>query len=392
MKRLWICAVCAVFGVACDDGGGDDAADSGAGGAGGGGGGSVAAATYNAGLARGFVDYADERVAQVMSGVAASGIDVFCGQEFWEEGDLEALRTATREALPHQYSIPADAGDPSECAACIPGETDALEACVRAQCAEVPDAMLIGCATMNCSDEVNGLSGGCVSCAATQVNKSIEEILAACVGDSEEGCYAYGGAFGTTINSRYPLADEDAKVFSSSLNRRAVLYARIPDSPVGELHVFCTHLSAIFSSIPYPKPEGSWEEEQATQIEEMRAFVDAKAGGGQVLLMGDFNTGPAIPNVAKAEAPDNYTALAAGYTEPFIAEGSPQCTFCADNPLVTGIDRSESELIDHILLKGFEGIQTASERFLDGRITIDSGGPIETAYSDHYGIRVTITR
>ena len=62
-------------------------------------------------------------------------------------------------------------------------------------------------------------------------------------------------------------------MFVSTFNRRAVLHAELDTAALGTVHVFCTHLTAIFSSIPWPKPEGSWQEEQLAQINGAEASI-----------------------------------------------------------------------------------------------------------------------
>jgi len=349
---------------------------------------SLTVATYNAGLARGFVDYADQRAALIGPAVAAIDLDIVCLQEVWEVGDRQAIEAALRSEMPHTFSIPADAG---ECMGmgCMEEETNNLVACVEPACGELPPDMLIGCATENCGDQVNALSADCLECVGSNVGKSLDEMLAACGPEATaRTCYAYEGSFGTDIVSRYPLSDTDSLVFESTLNRRAVIYAKAA-TDLGDVHVFCTHLTANLSMVPYRGSFASWEAEQAAQIEAMRAFIDAKAGDGQVVLMGDFNNGPQTAG-AEAELLANFTALSAGYDTTFATADAP-CTFCGDNPLVGGVDRDHSVLLDHVLLRGFTGKTTTSARIIDQAITLEVDGmSVDSAVSDHYGVQVEI--
>lgn len=376
----------AVLGSAC---GGDDGGGGTGGGAAAGGGDSaeLRLATYNGGLAVGFVDYAEERAPVTTTALAELPVDVLCVQEFWREDHVDALEAATKSALPSAQFLepmPETSGDP----ACKEGELDELEACVVANCDGVDPGMLAGCVLQNCNPEYSSLPNPCKTCLGANVGKSLEEVLAACESGAE--AYAYGGAFGIGLLTSAEVVAKDAKVFESTLNRRAVLWAHVRKQGFGEAHVFCTHLSAVFDDIDYPG-EGSWEGEQAAQIDALRAWADEKAGGdGIAILLGDMNTGPAVGSSVGAEVPANYEKLAAGYANPFVESTSVACTFCADNPLVGGADDDESVLIDHILVKGFEGTASA-ERVMTDEITIEAGGKkITTAYSDHYGVRVTL--
>lgn len=152
------------------------------------------------------------------------------------------------------------------------------------------------------------------------------------------------------------------------------------------MHVFCTHLTAVFDTIPYPNPEGSWAEEQRAQIEALLAFVDEKAGSDtRVILMGDLNTGPERPDIAPEE-PLNYALFVTTFVNPYLEDDDrPECTFCASNPLVP--DDAASVAIDHVLVRGLDAGGSA-RRFLVEPVEIDVGGtPTTVAFSDHYGVR-----
>ena len=350
--------------------------------------------TYNGGIARNFVDYAEERIAPMTAHLGEHSFDALCVQEFWAQPEQTAL-TAAFSDMPHTFMLepmpecPADAPE----AACTDEEMDPLQACLEAQCADETPETLVGCATTNCAAEVGGLSGGCLGCVSSNLGGTIEEIRGACTG-GDQACWAYGGAFGTMILSKHAIAESEARVFDSSLNRRAALYAKLTDTPMGEVHVFCTHLSAVFADIPYPGEEGTWETEQRAQIDGLRAFIDEKAPQGQMVVMGDFNCGPELPNI-EGEAAANYDALVEGYAVRYAERDDAECTFCSTNSLVhaDSADDSHSVLLDHILLRGFPDDMTIStDRFMDESFQLDlDSGPIEAHYSDHFGVETTIT-
>lgn len=382
----------AAFG--CDDG--DD--DNGAGGGGGGDMGVAASAltvaTYNAGIARGFVNHAGPRVPAVAAALGEIDVDVLCLQEVWDVPDRQAIEAGAGFA--HSYNIPADPGE-CEGAACAPDDVNPLLECYEPNCADAPPGQIVMCANEFCPDQVNALPGPCIACIAGALTDeaTIDDLINACGPDAAaaQGCYAYDGSFGTDILSKYPLADTDALVFDSSLNRRAALYARVTGTPQGDVHVFCTHLSAVFENIPHPgaMDGGSWAGEQRAQIDALRAWIDVKAGDGKVIVMGDFNTGPAVGASVAAEVPENYEALIAGFDPTFSGSADAACTFCGDNSLVTGVDRDKSVLLDHVLIRGFDGVSTQGEVILDQTVTLDVDGmSVEAALSDHYGVQVRI--
>ena len=119
--------------------------------------------------------------------------------------------------------------------------------------------------------------------------------------------------------------------------------------------------------------------EQAQQIGDLSAFVDGTASG-PVVLLGDFNNGP-------DQHAAHYADLSQGFVSPYVRD-SGVCTYCADNPLNS--EDSEDRVIDHVLLRDVD-LDSASERVLDEPVEIEVCGEAQDgAYSDHYGVRVTI--
>jgi hypothetical protein len=84
---------------------------------------------------------------------------------------------------------------------------------------------------------------------------------------------------------------------------------------------------------------------------------------------------------------------AAGFETPYIAQPGHTCTFCADNPIIArGSDDKTSVVIDHVFMRGFTGVTTSAKRVLDQGLQVEScGKTLDSAYSDHYGVSVTIS-
>lgn len=355
---------------------------------------SFTAVTYNGGLAVGFVSAAEERSSATIQAVAALSADVVCVQEFWTPDHVNVLATATASAFPHALFMDPDVGTVGP-AGCTVADTEELLGCVEtAGCDQVCGDDLIGCVLANCAVEFTAMADvapACSGCVQANVGAELNQIVSTCRAESTE--FAFGGAFGIGLLSKHPIISQDEVILDSTTNRRGLLYAEVNVPNLGSVHVVCTHLTAVFSAIPYPKATGSWEEEQLAQVNALNTLVDAKAGAdGRVVVLGDFNTGPAGTGyIAEAEA--NYTALmAAGYSNPYIDWADHTCTFCGDNPLI-GNDDTESAVIDHVLTRNFTGTSTA-KRVLDGPLDVTPvcSGTVETlAYSDHYGVSVTFT-
>jgi len=348
------------------------------------------AVTFNGGLARGFVAYANDRAQTVADAVAALDVDLICLQEIWQPEHVDMVEAAAADAFPNQIFLdpfPDPNPGPPACPSAVT-EVQALHTCVTTHCGTMAPDDLANCLLAQCSPEYGATTGACQTCLAANIGGSIEEVFTSCSGAS--AAYAYGGAFGIGLLTSASVTTSDSSVMASTFNRRAILYAELEAGALGTLHVFCTHLTAVFSSIPWPHPEGSWAEEQGVQVAAMREYVDTMAGtSGTVILLGDFNTGPSGDGYV-SEVVHNYNTLRAGFTNVYLAESDATCTFCDLNPLNGGLDHGESVLIDHILLRGFAGT-TEALRILDEPITITvDGTPIETALSDHYGLQVTM--
>lgn len=381
--RCFALAACVVLIVAgCggeDDSGGDAAGD----------GGGLRAVTYNAGLAEGFVDLASERTPLVADALGVLEADVLAVQEIWLPEQVEAVADATAESLPNQVFLdPLPEEDPG-LPSCTREELDPLQGCIETNCADVEGSDLVDCVLDSCGAEFGALPPPCQSCLGSNVGFPIDQVIENCT--SSGGRYAYGASFGIGLLTNEEIVEQDTLVLESELNRRGIIYTLLDTDELGELHVFVTHLSAVFDDIPYPG-EGTWEEEQAAQIDALGAFVDEKADDDRpVLLMGDFNTGPGGVDYI-AEIPENYDALVAtgAFENPYVAQPDARCTFCVANPLIEG-EGEGGVVIDHVLVADFDGTVDV-ERLFDETIEVETEGEtVTTARSDHYGVLATLT-
>ncbi len=343
-------------------------------------------ATFNAGLAEGFVPLATERQRLVAAAIADLDADVVFLQEVWTPEAVAAISEGASRAFPEAVfpePIPdTEVGEP----ACTIDELSDLEACIAQNCADASPDELVGCVLGSCASEYGGLCAECQSCIAANVGNTVEEAVANCT--TASSAFAYEGSVGIGLLSKAVILDTDVLVLDSSLNRRAVLHAVVDTEAFGPVHVFGTHLSAVFSDIPYPG-DGTWEDEQAAQIDALLAYIDTRADPGDpVVLLGDFNTGPA-GELYEAEVAANYELLpAAMLTNTYLEADDARCTFCGDNPLVEG---DAAVVIDHVFTRGLDAGQEA-RRILDQPLAIDvDGEETAAALSDHYGLLLTLT-
>jgi len=341
-------------------------------------------ATFNAGLAIGFVPAAETRAPQVAEAVANIDADVVCLQEVWIPRHVSMVAQAAPANFAWQ-DFPEASQDESTTPACTNDELDPLIQCADDSCGDACDDELIDCIFSNCPIEFVTLPYGCMDCAMAMVGGEVSDVADTCLNGAVS--YAYDGSYGIGILSKWEMKDTELLTLDSTTNRRGVLHTTVA-APDGDLDVYCTHLSAVFDTIPYPSESGSWGEEQAAQIQTMRDWIDSTSSTGRVVLMGDMNTGPALSGI-EGEVPDNYAALAEGFSVPYV-DGDPTCTFCDANPLVGG-EGDGGVVIDHIMLRGLDGNLTG-ERILTDDITATScDAEISCTYSDHYGVKVSLT-
>ncbi|AKT38969.1 uncharacterized protein CMC5_031160 [Chondromyces crocatus] len=350
--------------------------------------GPLRAGTFNAGLAVGVLSHAEARAEPVAHALATEPLDLLCVQEFWLEEHWQRLVESTAARLPNTYRLPPDPGGPMTCA---PEDLGRLAACA-APCGGARDAAR--CALARCQRVLPTVSSGCLSCLGRDPRLSFAELSLGCVGDAtsgqrgmQGGFFAYGGSFGTGLLTRARILERDALVFPSALARRGVLYARL-DASIGEVHAFCTHLTADVGVVPHPGG-GSWSEDHRREIDALLAFVERKAGRGPVILLGDLNTGPAVAPRISPRLPGHFQRLLAwGFQDPSAVSGAPGCTYCFDDPL-SGGQGQRGTLIDHVLLRGLVGVthQDLLRRPLELRV---GEHVTTTGFSDHVGVVVEI--
>jgi len=359
----------------------------------------IRATTYNAGLAAGFVDYAAQRGQVTADALGALTAKILCVQEFWNADDVAELMAATANSLPHTiFPAPQQefvVGQPQ----CTVGDLANLEACVESSCACTPNDLLVGCTLGSCLAEFVALPPTCSGCLQANVGLvaafGLDPVIAECTA-TETGKYVYDGSFGTGLLTNYEILEQQEVVMNSHTTRRGFIYAKLK-TEVGDVHTICTHLTAVFSDVPFPDTTGSWAEEQAAQIDQLIAFVNQKAGNdGKVLVLGDMNTGPEGKNYSAEEGANYAKFAAASLTDAYIRDGSEQCTFCSSNPLVG--EGTPSTVIDHVFTRNLTG---SAHRVMDGTVNVSITTPacggmpentetVTTAYSDHYGLQATI--
>jgi endonuclease/exonuclease/phosphatase family metal-dependent hydrolase len=340
------------------------------------------ALTFNTALAPDFEPFAAQRAPKVIAALAsaAADLDVMCVQEFWREEDFAALVAATNDSLPHTLHPAKKPGSGT----CTADTLTPLGACLQAACPDAAGLGRVGCAEQACGDQVAALSGGCLGCIVNNPDD-----FGQCVGAGTEANdpAIFGGDNDVGLLSRYPLDEAESLPLDAYFVRTDVLHARVDIPSLGRVHVFCTHLGSSLGPIPYAGPYGSWDGEHTHQVKQLLDIVAQKASDSEpVILLGDLNTGPALPNIYGA-APDDYVLLAAQLENPYVLGGNAKCTECNDDSFRDA--DSHDDLIDHFLVRNFPSSKQSVERVFTDKVALDDTTTVNL--SDHYGLRLVVT-
>jgi endonuclease/exonuclease/phosphatase family metal-dependent hydrolase len=367
-------------------------------------GGQATVATFNLGLAFGYVEEASARIDPIIAALEASAFDLVCLQELWVDQDeagqwttnvIDRVLTGVARTYPHAHWSRTEISDDTPQVGCGIDEADMLLACAEPACGDAPPENLAGCVLENCGEEFDATSPMCQNCMVTNLGRPLEEIVEACRGVIRGGV-VYDGHNGLAIISKHPLESTGVLELDYALTARSVLYATVDLPGAGLTDVYCTHLAADLSGeIAYPE-EGSFSsfaQENAAQTERLLEHVEASSSAASIALLGDFNHGPARGDY-RAELPDHYRMIIdAGYESPITQVDPPRCTFCDDNLLV---DRTGpgGKSIDHVYLRVRDGVDGQDVGVIyDEPIEVigASGEPRQVHLSDHYGVVVTLT-
>jgi len=374
-----VVASCSLVWASCDDDGGVSGAQT------------TNVLTYNVGLADGYVPLADERLPALVELLDATDFDVVCLEEVWSEEDVLAI--AESENTPYADYYWVDTTEEPQPPTCTETDVADLQTCAEENDCETATAGLVACAAANCGDEISDLTAAnpdCLDCLASQLDaETVDDMMTACI-EEGGGTMNQNGRNGLLLLSKTDFEMTEHLVLSSFLNQRIVLHGRVELPGIGTTDVFCTHLATEIEGIAYRGEYESYEDEQAQQTLTLLDWIDSQATTGQVVLMGDFNNGPAVGSL-NGELAENYALVtAAGYIDPYASAADPLCTFCDDNTLITSTD---SRIIDHIFFKGMPGVMIFdTTRFGDETVEVEvNGSPQQTHPSDHYGVIVEVT-
>jgi endonuclease/exonuclease/phosphatase family metal-dependent hydrolase len=330
----------------------------------------------------------EQRLSATINDIPNTGADVICLQELWEPKHLKEVASKLRDAYPYaHWSV----SEGQEVAGCNAADTDALLGCLTDACSDIESTEMTQCAVANCANAFTQVSTSCQNCVINHQTLPPQQIAASCE-LSDENSTEYKDQSGILLISKYPLKSKDYLSLESSFGDRGVLAATIESEFVSSADVYCTHLVATQSDIKYPGTYDSWNGERAVQIDALTQYIEEQRDDSEsVVVMGDLNCGPDGGGVEGEDSEGFARLIKSGLGADYVKNKDFECTFCADNSLVSS--SSPSVMIDHILFSNLpKDLTQESRRVFTNPTTIEvDGKDVKTAYSDHYGFQMTLT-
>ena len=239
----------------------------------------------------------------------------------------------------------------------------------------------------------------CYACIVTQLPTStFADIRDSCANVVNQDL-AFGGQDGLMLLSVHPLQNADEWVLPGTWNRRTILSATVELPNDARLDAYCNHLTPIFDEAPintFPytgqygegmTDAGGWQAEQELQAQKVIDYVERTSQSRPAVIMGDLNSGFAYPEEdIVAEGEETLSLLETAFLPAYAEDYTPECTFCAANPVT---DADASVWIDHILLYNLTADHVVStERVFDQDVV--PVGEMTVPLSDHYGLSSVI--
>ena len=352
-------------------------------------------ATYNAGLAEGFVSYAAERKPYIIDALKDGKPDVLCLQEVWRQDDRRQFKAALRDLYPYAFEAEAQQKYAASKPACHLGDLfgkNKFGNCMASKCALKKGQEFTDCLVNTCRSSIDLLKDDnreCASAVFAQVGANPLSGVAAVLSPFKKvGLFAYEGEAGLLLLSRFPLRNQKVVELSSlsTSNRRAALSAVI-EKGKEQVQVLCTHLTAnLDKTIPYTGEFDSWQDENLAQVDHLLEHMDQELQDSPQVVMGDFNC--SLSNNDFQIAPEQESSceaiVDAGFYSPLLE--NPSCTYCGDNLLIQGGD---DVMIDHVFFRNAEPYLSYGEVYLKDAVSLEVGQKaIQSHLSDHFGVWV----
>jgi hypothetical protein len=371
----------------------------------------------------------------ILDALRTTKADVLCLNAVPSDDDKQAMIDAARGVLPNSAwfadTLDTPIDDPRDengqvpsppstasCGDTLVPDLDKLLACLETNCATSPhDAsshlidepipcIYTACGTTNVLPLLTKPPEGqrCWMCllGGMEDYSSFGRVRAACTTNGGTWPMAWNGKSNTLLLSRYPITRSEQIVLPATLQRSAVIRAEIALPNGAQVDAYCAHTTPppapgqSAALVPYIGAYGSgpsgWQDELHLQTERIAALVKARstARGRRAVVLGHFNTGPALGGAASPNA-DSFAILQSTFAVGAAPSYSPSCTLCLDNPLVSSLVSTASVWEDLVLLAGVPVTSvTSSSVVWDQRVISlpDGGAPLPL--SQHYGYRAVV--
>jgi hypothetical protein len=306
--------------------------------------------------------------------IAGLGGDVACVTEVWSETDKDAIINAAKSKYPYAARFKADLTTPLDDAKDQAGNVPAAP--TTAACADPADKALLEtyltCATTNCAvtkgdpnSTVQDQPAACLAdkCGGEAVNlalsaprcwdcNTVQSFGRATFAATKTACetdplarYAFGGANGVVVLSRFPF-DGTPEVVNMGATDFRVALVRAPLLIDGgaKVDAYCTVLTTPATGVtrPYVGDYGGggadtdtqWRNELLLQVGKVANQVATRSGAlkKRAVVLGDWYTGPKVGTLTDLNV-ESYVALTAAMPLALVDGFTPQCTYCADNPI-----------------------------------------------------------
>ncbi|KAL3848437.1 hypothetical protein ACJMK2_019294 [Sinanodonta woodiana] len=336
--------------------------------------------TYNTAL-QFSIPRKTQRMRNLVRGLRALRADVVCLQEVYDGSDIKQMMPKLRDIYPYSFSFKHETVTTLKAAEEPPCNREKITdflTCVSSHCSGFNTSVhedrisLLLCLQKQCASQVFSLSQDCLTCFFLE--NDLTEAANVCLNPQ------------TTINvpglllfSKHPINSASAVEHHPGLLEIAKQgYLQVDIDTIGAF--VCTHLATPFLGDLYPEaalPYSSYVEQNMAEVNNLLTAVN---GTTPLVLAGDFNTGPSMPDIDVCEqSPDSYRILESSEAN-LTSNILDACTFCKSN--IWNQELQCDWTIDHIFLRGHTYKETK-------RIFDDSIMTMTNHLSDHYGVMVT---
>lgn len=355
------------------------------------------ALTFNTGIARGHIPYADQRMSKVISEIKTSGADLVCLQEVWNEDDKDYFISKLKSEFPFYHRSIAKQKfleisflRPACRVRDLFGKNKPLS-CLRSECKDKEGAELTKCIIRDCRVAMSNLiekNNNCAQMFMAQSGKSTFRALLSMLNPiGKKGVFLYKGSNGLLMLSKRQLSNRGILDLSSksTLINRTSLNSTLRLSEK-DYTFSCSHLTAdLNNSVLYAGEYGSWEDENYKQVTSLLNDISGSGNNNPQILLGDFNCSFAYGSVNSSFENSCQQFTDSGF-EDITPDDELSCTYCSEeNTLIN--ENTGNYYLDHIFTKNINTNLVKSQIVLNKKFSFNDGKKtVESNLSDHYGL------